>query len=99
MKTPLLWYELFANMLKEEGFCINSYDNCVANKMINSHQFTICWYADDIMFSHKNKSTVNDVIKRIKTKFDNMTVTHENVQSYLGMELEIKNKQVHMNMK
>ena len=28
-----------------------------------------------------------------------MTVKHVNIQLYLGMELEIKNKQVHMNMK
>ena len=77
---------------------MNPYDKCVANKMIEGYQFTICWYVDDIKFSHKIKSIVNDVIRKIESKFDKMTITHGNVQSYLGMDLEIKNKRVHMNM-
>ena len=55
LKAPLLWYTLFASTLKEEGFKINVYDNCVANKVIGGHQCTICWYVDDIKFSHKTR--------------------------------------------
>ena len=77
---------------------MNPYDKCVANKMNEGYQFTICWYVDDIKFCHKNKYIVNDVIRKIESKFDKMTVTHGNVQSYLGMDLEIKNKRAHMNM-
>jgi len=35
IESALLWYELFANTLKDMGFEINPYDKCVANKMIN----------------------------------------------------------------
>ena len=98
LKAPLLWYTLFTNTLKEDGFIINEYDNCVANKLINGSQFTICWYVDDIKFSHKDIEIVKKVIKKIERKFDQMTVTHGNVQTYLGMNFEIKDKVIHLEM-
>ena len=36
------------------GFELNPYDPCVANKMVNSEQLTICWYVDDLKSSHIN---------------------------------------------
>ena len=99
LTAPLLWYTLFSKTLLNEGFKINPYDNCVANKIINGHQFTICWYVDDIKFSHKDKSVVNEMIKKIEDKFDKMEVVHGNKQTYLGMELRILNKRVYMSMK
>ena len=82
LKAPLLWFMLFANTLKEEGFDINSYDNYVANKTIND-KFTIFWYVDDIKFSHKDKQVVEDIIEKIENKFDKMSIAHENVQKYI----------------
>ena len=49
----LLWYDLYANTLKDMGFEINSYDKCIANKMINGNQCTIGWYVDNNKISHK----------------------------------------------
>ena len=65
MQAPLLWYTMFVNALKEEGFKINPYNNYVANKNINGNQFTICWYVDDIKFSHKSKQVVQDIIYQV----------------------------------
>ena len=42
LKAPLLWYILFVNTLKEEGFHVNTYNKCVANNMNEGYQFTIC---------------------------------------------------------
>ena len=98
LKAPLLWYTRFANTLKEDDFVINEYDNCVANKTINGCQFTICWYVDNIKFSHKVMKVVKQVIRNIEKKFDKMTVTHGNTQSYLGMNFIIKDKAIHMEM-
>ena len=39
VKSVLLWYELFTTTLKDVGFELNPYDECVANKMINGSQF------------------------------------------------------------
>ena len=53
MQYFLLWYNLYANTLKDMGFEINSYDKCIANKMINGNQCTIGWYVDNNKISHK----------------------------------------------
>ena len=98
LKTPLLWYTLFTNTLKEEGFTINPYNKCVANKIINGKQFTICWYVDDIKFSHKEKSVVKDIVKRIEERFDKISVTHGNSETYLGIDFTLKNRMVYMEM-
>ena len=41
VKSALLWYELFSTTLKDMGFVLNPYDECVANKMVNGKQCTI----------------------------------------------------------
>ena len=41
LKSTMLWYDLFSNILKGLGFTINPYDQCVANKEINGSQCTI----------------------------------------------------------
>ena len=41
VKSALLWYELFSSTLKDMGFKLNPYDECVANKIIDGKQCTI----------------------------------------------------------
>ena len=41
VKSALLWYELFSTTLKDMGFELNPYDECVANKTIDGKQCTI----------------------------------------------------------
>ena len=43
VQSALLWYNTFITELVSEGFKLNRYDPCVANKTINGSQFTICW--------------------------------------------------------
>ena len=35
IESALRWYELYSQTLEKEGFVINRYDKCVANKIIN----------------------------------------------------------------
>ena len=56
---------MFANTLKDMGFVLNSYDMCVANKMIDGHQCTIAWYVDDNKISHVDEKVVTKVINRL----------------------------------
>ena len=46
IESALLWYTLYVEVLHKEGFEINPYDRCVANKVINDKQCTIAWYVD-----------------------------------------------------
>ena len=45
--AALLWYDLYTEVLKDTGFTLKSYDNCVANMMINGSKCTVLWHVDD----------------------------------------------------
>ena len=40
------------------GFEVNSYDPCVANKILNGSQCTVVWHVDDLKVSHKDEAVV-----------------------------------------
>jgi Reverse transcriptase (RNA-dependent DNA polymerase) len=67
--SALLWYELFANTLKDMGFELNPYDAGVANKIINGTQCTIVLYIDDNKISHVDPNVVSEVIAKIEERF------------------------------
>ena len=73
VKSALLWYETYATTLKDMGFKINPYDQCVANANINGKQCTICWYVDDNKISHEDPKVVDDVIQKIESRYGKMT--------------------------
>ena len=59
VKSALLWYDLFSTTLKDMGFVLNPYDECVANKMVNGSQCTIAWHVDDNNISHVDSEVVS----------------------------------------
>jgi Reverse transcriptase (RNA-dependent DNA polymerase) len=87
VKSALLWYELFANALKDMGFEPNPYDACVANKIIDGTQCTIAWYVDDNKISHVNPKVVDNIIQKIEEHFGKMTVMRGNEHVFLGMRV------------
>ena len=42
LRSALLFYQKLSKVLEDEGFVKNNYDSCVANKIINGKQMTIC---------------------------------------------------------
>jgi hypothetical protein len=70
------------------GFVLNPYDLCIANKMINGEQCTICWFVDDLRASHEQRFVVDNIIATIKGKYGKMVVTHANKHKYVGMDIE-----------
>ena len=66
MQSAILWYIIFKSCLENLGFKLNPYDLCVANKMVNGEQCTICWYVDDSKIPHVNPKTVEWVIENIE---------------------------------
>jgi len=89
IEYALLWYELFANTLQDMGFEINPYDKCVANKMINGKQCTICWYVDDNKVSHVDPAANTMIIDAISEHFGELVVTRRKKHTFLGMDLEM----------
>ena len=42
IESDILWYDPYANTLKEWGFAKNPYDQCVTNKVIGGNQCMMC---------------------------------------------------------
>ena len=53
---------IFKKTLEKEGFVLNTYDLCVANKVIDGQQCTISWYVEDNKLSHVNPIVANYVL-------------------------------------
>ena len=71
-------------------FKLNKYDPCVANKIINGKQCTICWYVDDTKISHVDEKVVSSVIQKIEERFGKMVVTRGKVHNFVGMDVTFK---------
>ena len=91
MQSALLWYETLKNRLLKMGFELNQYDPCVANKIVNGKQCTICWYVDDTKISHEDSSVVDMVIRELEEEFGKMTVTRGHKHTFVGVDIEFNN--------
>ena len=58
INISILWYNIYAKVLKDTGFKVNQYDRCVANKIINGKQCIIVWYVGDKNISHVDENIV-----------------------------------------
>ena len=100
IQSIFLWYDIYANRLKDMGFEINPYDKCIANKVINGNQCTIGWCVNDNKISHKKEKVVDDMSTIFKENFGNLTITRGNSHNFLGMNQKIrKQKRVEISMR
>jgi hypothetical protein len=93
LRSALLFYERLVGDLTSQGFELNPYDPCVANKTIEGSQFTLTWHVDDIKMSHKDPKEVTKVIDWLKGIYeDNMHVSRGLLHDYLGMTFDYTTK-------
>ena len=89
LKAALQFYKKLRRELEDMGFVINPYDPCVANKMVDGSQMTVCWHVDDLKISHKDKNMMPAFAIKITSIFgDKPTITRWRVHTYLGVELD-----------
>jgi len=96
MVASLLYYRKFVKSLTDIGFEINPYDPCVANKMIDRKQMTICWHVDDLKASHVKIKVMDRMIKYLRQEYESifedgsgrMVVSRGKIHKYLGMTLD-----------
>jgi hypothetical protein len=107
MVAALLYYNKFVKSLTEQGFKLNTYDACVANKTVNSKQITICFHVDHCKISHESSKVVDTTIDWLQAKYQSifknglgaMKVNRGNIHKYLGMSLDFSEKgQCHVTM-
>jgi len=89
IRSAMLWWKMLSEFLIADGFKLNPYDSCVANKTLPcGKQITICWYVDDLKISSVNKDAVMAIIKKLEDRFGVMRKTFGKKHSYLGMDVE-----------
>jgi hypothetical protein len=96
MVASLLYYHNFMKSLMEIGFIINPYDPCVANKIIEGKQMTICFHVDDCKLSDRKKKVMDTMIEYLRQEYESifengtgaMTVNRGKIHKYLGMTLD-----------
>ena len=72
MVAALLYYKKFVKSLVKDGFELNPYDGCVANKVVNGKQVTICFHADNCKISHKSTKVVYNVIVWLRSEYESI---------------------------
>jgi hypothetical protein len=70
MVAILLYYRKFVNSLMDIGFIINPYDPCVANKIVEGKQMTICFHVDDFKLSHHKKKVMDTMIEYLREEYE-----------------------------
>ena len=91
IESALQWYKMFTEKLQKEGFKLNPYDKCIANKVINNKQCTIAWHVDDCITSHVDKEVLKTISDIMQNEFGEMKITEGNEHDFLGMKIIINN--------
>ncbi len=63
MVVLLLYYKKFVKSLKLNGFRLNPYDLCMANKQVKAEQLTVCFHMDDCKILHLIPKVVDETIE------------------------------------
>ena len=105
MVASLLFYKNFVTSLKKEGFVLNPYDACVANKTVDGKVLTVCFHVDDNKISHKQTKVLYTTIEWLNREYEvifhhgsgAMKVCCGKVHEYLGMIIDFSTKvEVHI---
>jgi hypothetical protein len=96
MVASLLYCCKFVKSLTDIGFVLNPYDPCVADKIINKKQFTVCFHVDNCTLSHRQPKVMDRMINWLchehESVFEDgsgeMTVSGGKAHEHLGMTLD-----------
>jgi hypothetical protein len=93
MKSALLFYRKLVADLRSIGFDLNPYDPCVANKIIDGHQMTVCWHVDDLLIGHRNRDVVTRFTRWLQQRYETpdkpLNATRDPIHDYLGMNINL----------
>jgi hypothetical protein len=72
MVASILYYRKFVKSLADVGFIINPYNPCVANKIIEGKQMTICFHVDNFNLSHRKKKVMDNMIEYLREQYESI---------------------------
>ena len=70
--AALRYNKKFVKSLTKQGYKINPYDGCVANKVIKGKQITICFHVDDCKISHESSKVIDDTIDWLQSEYESI---------------------------
>jgi hypothetical protein len=86
LRSALLFYQKLVGDLEYNGFILNPYDPCVANKVINGKQMTVCWHINNLNMSHEDPKEVTAFREWLSKTYGILVVSHRGkIHDYLGM--------------
>ena len=93
MQASLWFYKKFCKDLQQEGYKMNPYDPCVANKMINGKQHTVTWHVDDLKSSHVDTKINDDFHQWLEKMYGDPKIgkvksSRGKIHDYLAMTLD-----------
>jgi len=95
MISAMLFYNKLKTDIIKNGFKLNSYDPCAANKMVNGNQLTVSWHVDDLKASHKDSKAVDEFLECVQKTYGTIGKVKERrgkIHEYLGMKLDYTQK-------
>jgi hypothetical protein len=66
MVAALLYHKKFMKSLMKQGYKINPYDGCMANKVVKGKQAMICFLINYCKISYKSSAVIDDTIAWIR---------------------------------
>jgi hypothetical protein len=101
LRSALLFYQKLIGDLENNGFVLNPYDPCVANKVINVKQMTVYWHVNNLNMSHEDPKKVTAFGEWLSKMYGILVVSHRGkVHDYLGMIFDYScNGKAMVNMK
>ncbi len=99
VQAPLCWYTYLKQGLIDCGFKPSEIDPC----LYFGHGMAVLTYVDDCIFFGKDKDKIDEIIKKLKTRFD-LTVEDakstgdEDVFAYLGVEIKYNSQNGEMTL-
>ena len=86
LRSALLFYNKLVANLESDGSVLNPHDSCVANKVVDRKQMTVCWHVDDLEVSHSDPAQVTIFREWLSRKYVVAVATYRGkVNDYLGM--------------
>jgi hypothetical protein len=100
LRSALLFYRKLVEDLESNGFKLNPYDPCVANKTVNGKQMTVSWHMDDLKVSHIDPNEITKFGDWLSKTYGVIVAAHHGkVHDYLGMIFDFsKEGKVAVNM-
>ena len=73
--------------MERQGFKVNPYNPCVANKMVNGEQMTVTWHVDNLRVSHKDGAEIRKFADYLRATYGKKLVEH---YSYTALNKVVK---------